>query len=86
MEMSDTKMQVPGMSAFLTKDLTLGNTDQQQMSQFICYLTRSQIMGIRLVSNFRSLITLLLSNQTTPSSEVVSQMREVADEIGQDSN
>lgn len=32
MEMSGAKGQFPGMTAFLTKDLTLGNTDQQQMS------------------------------------------------------
>lgn len=43
-------------------------------------------MSVRLISNFRSLITLLLSNQAVSSPDVVSQMREVADEIGQDSN
>ena len=43
-------------------------------------------MSIRLISNFRSLITLLLSSQTAPSPNIMSSMREVADEIGQDSN
>ncbi|CAL6004585.1 Hypothetical_protein [Hexamita inflata] len=75
-----------GTKTFMSRDLIPGQSDSQTLVQSIGYLVKSQVMSVRTISNFRSFVSFLLANTESMKSENIQQMRQVCDEITQDSS